>query len=64
MTLCLPFSLVNYLGYCMSQPLPTGKFRWDHQIDKFSEEFVKKLGLYDKRGYALEVMRITYLVAC
>lgn len=39
----------------MSQYLPTGRFRWETNPGKFTEEFVRNLGLKDKRGYFLEV---------
>ena len=45
----------NLYGWAMSQPLPTGEFRWIELGDRNPKTIVEELGEKRDRGYLLEV---------
>ena len=45
----------NLYGWAMSQPLPTGGFKWVNDVSKFTPEEISKLAKRGSKGYLLEV---------
>ena len=45
----------NLYGWTMSQKLPVNSFKWDENIHKFNEDFIKNYDEDNTKGYFLEV---------
>ena len=45
----------NLYGWTMSQPLPTGGFKWVNDVSRFTPEEIGRLVKDDSKGYLLEV---------
>ena len=45
----------NLYGWAMSQKLPVNSFKWDENIHKFNEDFIKNYDEDSTKGYFLEV---------
>ena len=45
----------NFYGYAMSQKLPVNGFKWEENIHKFNEEYIKNYDEDSNKGYFLEV---------
>ena len=45
----------NLYGWAMSQPLPTGGFKWIEDVDKFTTKKISQLAKENGKGYILEV---------
>ena len=45
----------NLYGWVMSQKLPVNEFKWENDISRFNEEFIKNYDEKSDVGYFLEV---------
>ena len=45
----------NLYGWAMSQPLPTGRFKWIKEVNSFTPKKISNLVAYSKKGHLFEV---------
>ena len=45
----------NLYGWAMSQKLPVNGFRWENDISRFNDDFIKNYDENSDEGYILEV---------
>ena len=45
----------NLYGWAMSQPLPTGGFKWANELSRFTPDEIVRLVKHGSKGYLLEV---------
>ena len=45
----------NLYGWAMSQPLPTGGFKWINDVSRFTPDEISRLVKHGSKGYLLEV---------
>ena len=45
----------NLYGWAMSQPLPTGGFKWVDDVSRFAPDEIGRLAKHGSKGYLLEV---------
>ena len=45
----------NLYGWAMSQPLPTGGFKWVNNLSRFTPDEIGRLAKHGSKGYLLDV---------